>query len=668
MSTKKLLQAAAGSAGGDKVYVEDVFSTYLLGGTEAESGSSVTAINNGLDLSGEGGLVWIKRRDDAAYHRLFDTVRGNTKFVQSNSSAAESDLSYWDTVNVNGFNNNGFDFIGQSTTGITFASWTFRKQKGFFDVKEVTKSSGSNLVVDFSDLGSIGFVAAKYLGSQDWICWSKGMTSTHHLKFNQTDASSSGNYMTVSGTSVTLIDGAFSSGDSVIYAWADGDDSSAQIFGDDGDEAIIKTGSYTGNGSTPNATTEQNGPTVNLGFEPQWLLIKDSSAADDWYLFDTMRGFTSSFTGSGKNYLRPNLNSAEGTLSSSYAYLKITSTGFKITAGTGAIFNENGNEYIYMAIRRGPMKEPSAGTDVFQPIATSGDNPNTTTATFPWDTQFNTFTNTAYSGYNNQINDRLRGVGFLPSFTTTPHLTTANTDAQTVSSSYLALKGNGMDVDKSTGWGASSTTIFHNFRRYPKVFDVVVGKSDASGNVWNGTHNLGANIEFAIVKNTQSASTQWWTADLNLGKLFKLNSSDSGSSLGTDFTTTTTTFKAFDGYLENNENFVMYAFSTLAGISKCGSYSGTGTGTTVDVDCGFAAGARYILIKRSDSSGDWFVYDTARGIVSGDSPYILLNSTAGQVNTDYIDPLSSGFQVTTDAAVTSTLNVSGATYFFLAFA
>jgi hypothetical protein len=65
-------------------------------------------------------------------------------------------------------------------------------------------------------------------------------------------------------------------------------------------------------------------------------------------------------------------------------------------------------------------------------------------------------------------------------------------------------------------------------------------------------------------------------------------------------------------------------YSPPAGVSKVGSY--TGTGTTLSIDCGFTAGARFILIKRTDSTGDWYVWDTARGIIAGNDPYLLLNS------------------------------------------
>jgi hypothetical protein len=115
----------------------------------------------------------------------------------------------------------------------------------------------------------------------------------------------------------------------------------------------------------------------------------------------------------------------------------------------------------------------------------------------------------------------------------------------------------------------------------------------------------------------------------------------------------------------SGKDFISYHFATLAGVSKVGSY--TGTAATLNVDCGFSAGARFILIKRSDSTGDWYVYDSARGIVAGNDPYLLLNSTAAEVTgTDYIDPLSSGFTVTSSAP--AALNASGGTYIFLAIA
>jgi hypothetical protein len=112
---------------------------------------------------------------------------------------------------------------------------------------------------------------------------------------------------------------------------------------------------------------------------------------------------------------------------------------------------------------------------------------------------------------------------------------------------------------------------------------------------------------------------------------------------------------------------VAYLFATCAGVSKVGSY--TGTGTTLQIDCGFTGGARFVLIKRSQDgfSGDWYVWDSARGIVSGNDSYLLLNSTAAEVtNTDYIDTYSAGFEISSTAP--AAINASGGSFIFFAVA
>jgi hypothetical protein len=119
------------------------------------------------------------------------------------------------------------------------------------------------------------------------------------------------------------------------------------------------------------------------------------------------------------------------------------------------------------------------------------------------------------------------------------------------------------------------------------------------------------------------------------------------------------------GTNSSGQTYVAYLFSTVAGVSKVGSY--TGTGALQTVNCGFTGGARFVLIKRTDAGGDWWVYDSARGITSSDDPYLFINSTAAEVtNTNYVDTTGVGFQVT--AAAPAGLNANGGTYIFLAIA
>ena len=112
-------------------------------------------------------------------------------------------------------------------------------------------------------------------------------------------------------------------------------------------------------------------------------------------------------------------------------------------------------------------------------------------------------------------------------------------------------------------------------------------------------------------------------------------------------------------------SFINCLFATLLGISKVGSY--TGTGNAINVDCGFTSGARFVLIKRTDSNGNWVLFDSTRGIVSGNDPYLRPNST--QVETtdeDHIGPLNAGFTVSASSG--GDTNNSGASYIFLAIA
>ena len=106
MSVSKIVAAAASGVGGAGLDVDEVFSTHLYTG----DGSNGTAIVNGIDLAGEGGLVWRKKRSgDGSINDnvLVDTERGKTKFILSNSTAAEATSSN----SITSFNNNGFTIV-----------------------------------------------------------------------------------------------------------------------------------------------------------------------------------------------------------------------------------------------------------------------------------------------------------------------------------------------------------------------------------------------------------------------------------------------------------------------------------------------------------------------------------------------------------------------------
>jgi hypothetical protein len=125
------------------------------------------------------------------------------------------------------------------------------------------------------------------------------------------------------------------------------------------------------------------------------------------------------------------------------------------------------------------------------------------------------------------------------------------------------------------------------------------------------------------------------------------------------------TVGTFGGVNASGGTYVSYLFATCPGVSKVGSY--TGTGTTQQINCGFTAGSRFVLIKRTDYDGDWYVWDSARGIVAGNDPYLLLNSTAAEVtSTDYIDTAATGFEISSTAP--AAINANGGSFIFFAVA
>jgi hypothetical protein len=115
----------------------------------------------------------------------------------------------------------------------------------------------------------------------------------------------------------------------------------------------------------------------------------------------------------------------------------------------------------------------------------------------------------------------------------------------------------------------------------------------------------------------------------------------------------------------SSATYVAYLFATCPGVSKVGGY--TGTGATQTIDCGFTGGARFVLIKRTDDVDNWYYWDSARGIVAGNDPYLQLNLASAEVTgTDWVDTATTGFELSSTAP--AAINASGGTYIFLAIA
>ena len=631
-------------------FIENLFSTYLYTGT-----GSASTITNGIDISGKGGLVWGKARGGAEggyNHFLQDTVRGTGQTLCSNNTDGNTAVSTYITA----FNTTGFTLGTNGTVNnpaSTYVSWTFREQPKFFDVVTYT-GDGSALKTISHNLGSVPgcmIIKSTSSASWNWIVYHRSLGISQKIQLNLTDAavSENGNFGGTSPTSTQFSVGYNATNQSgtsyVAYLFAH----NAGGFGLTGTDNVISCGSVVGASQVE----------VNLGYEPQWILVKNASAAQDWWVVDNMRGLPVQDTSSAYNAanLRPNLADAETTGFS----IAPSSTGFKANVLTG------GQTYIYIAIRRGPMKVPTVGTTVYGAIsrAGTGTTATVTTGSFPPDL---TIIRGRDTGTSWRWGDRLRGTpNVLRSNLTNAELT-SESDLSSFNMNGFSLTGTGASLSNASG----ITYINYAIGRAPGFFDEVC--YTGNGSTQTITHNLGVAPELIIAKNRGQAGNNWPVlfnfTSTTLGYGF-LNTTTAENNQTYAYVgalasaPTSTTFSLVNSSSMNASGFgiVAYLFATCPGVSKVGSYNGTGT--TFTVDCGFTGGARFVFIKRSNSTSDWYVWDTVRGMVSGTDPSLLFNTTDAEVNANSIFTITTGFQVVSTAAG---INASGGTYIFLAIA
>jgi hypothetical protein len=175
-----------------------------------------------------------------------------------------------------------------------------------------------------------------------------------------------------------------------------------------------------------------------------------------------------------------------------------------------------------------------------------------------------------------------------------------------------------------------------------------------------------------IVKRRTGGGASWTTyvSDLGATKYLRVNNTNAAATSSGFWNDTAPTSSVFtvgsDADVNGSgEDYIAYLFATVAGVSKVGSY--TGNGSSQNIDCGFSNGARFVLIKKTDSSQDWVVFDSVRGIVSGNDPWIgLNNSDAETTGYDAVDPYSAGFSVGPD--VPGIVNANGSLFIFYAIA
>lgn len=631
-----MFAAQDGATPNDKLYVDDVFSTYLYTG----NGSTQT-INNGIDLAGKGGMVWTKDRDDAYSHAITDTVRGNTKVI--NSDLAQAEQTKTDAITA--FNSDGYALGADASwwwnkSTRRYVSWTFRKAARFFDVVTYTGNGVSGRTIAHSLGAAPGMLIVKCTsttGSWKFYHSQAGVI----MELNSTAASNvfTGGY--AAGTSASVFTLYQSSGD-ISAVNTDGATYVAYLFASDTSaDGLIQCGSF--------ATDGSGQATVTLGWEPQYVLVKPSSTSGDWRIIDSMRGWDTA----GYRYIRANTSAVEVTYGGGNG---LTATGFSY----GGVLSAT---HIYLAIRR-PNKPPTSGTQVYNAIARTGTGAAATVTGVGFAPD-SVLLHSRSGTTGGRWEDRLRGA-------TQELVAETNAIEAAVAESIKAFDMDGFSLGTDGDWNTNTATYINwCFKRAPGVFDIVC-YTGANQSI-TVAHNLTVSPEFILFCIRSSGG---WYVSTNFNDnsydrywFDQTNYSQTPYASYTAHTSRPTASSLFLGNYYSvsaaNTTYVAYLFATKAGISKVGSYTGNGSAQTIS--CGFTTGARFVLIKRADSTGDWYVWDTTRGIVAGNDSHLSLNSTAAEVTgDDSIDPDASGFIVNQVAA--TNVNVNTATYIFLAFA
>ena len=650
-----------------KTYVDDVFNVQAYIGT----GSSRT-ITNGIDLSTEGGLVWTKCRLGSSdmHHMLFDTERGVTKDLISSAQGAQGTSTNMVTAfNTNGYSLGNSGYVNENNS--TYSSWSFRKSPGFFDIVTYTGSSSARTISH--NLGSVpGAIFIKKLSGSDY--W-----AVYHRK---THASSPEDYYTKLNEEAPRIDdvnfwndtaptaSVFSLGDAgavnsdghtyIAYLFAHDD----QSFGEGGDQSIIKCGTIEGTGGGHEVFAD-------LGWEPQWILYKssthDASNHGSWFIFDAVRGLHYKADNESR-FLTANSNDREGYLGGydwSSAGLDITSTGFTPSSGNQRI-NRNNEHYIYIAIRRpdGYVGKPAdAGTDVLSIGTRSGSSSNALAAvnTFVDFSLIKNYSAGEYWAANARVMDNYT----LKANTNNSQLQGALPTSGNIWDrmlGHLVAGGNGA-TNSPTG-----NMVDYGWKRHAG-FDVVTFKGNSANR--QIAHSLNAVPQMIIVKQ-RTSSTNWevYHSGLNGGsnpEQYRIALTDSAetsdSTAWNNNAPTATHFSLGTNQNVNNndEDLIAFLFSSVSGISKVGVYAGSNSAQSISL--GFQP--RFVIIKNTANTDDWYVLDTLRGWASGDDKRLYLNQTSAQSDQDVGAPTSTGFDLTANVRA---FNQAGRYYIYYAHA
>jgi hypothetical protein len=580
-------------------------------------------------------LIWIKNRDSSSYpHVLTDSVRGNTKYLQSDSSSQELTT----TGGITSFDNNGFSLGndgyfngGASGANNKMVAWCFNAGEGaaatnndgtIASTVKANQDAGFS-IVKYTGNGTAGATIGHGLTSltpsliiwknldatSNWLVYSPLIGSDSewlylNLTSSKQDSGNTNEYPTnkVNPTSsVVTVNGSGSSNninisgqDTIMYCFAD-------IAG------YQKIGSYDGTGASGNM--------VETGFESAFILFKRTDSGDRWLMADNKRADALT---NMDDFLDAQDSAQEGTFGATNG-INFLSNGFSIST-TDGVLNGNGGTYIYLAIAADPDTTTPTVENSFDVVTYTGNGGTQEIATdFKPDLVWIKGRDT--SGKWNVLYDSIRGAtkmissnqadaeatyGSVTMDSNSFTLGSGFGDGNTNNENYVAWCWKAGDHDDSLPQinteGSIDSVVSVNAEA---GFSIVKWSADGSSNGQVG-HGLSATPELVITKSLSSSG--WWTLTTAIdGSLDYLRLDTTAAKVNTSGLTISSTTITNWGYA--SEDVIAYCFHSVTGYQKVGKYTGTGV-SGLEVSLSFSP--RFLLVKGVGATG-WILIDSQRG-------------------------------------------------------
>ena len=435
------------------------------------------------------------------------------------------------------------------------------------------------------------------------------------------------------------------------------------------------------------STSTGSALTIDTGFKPDWLWTKSRNQARSHELHDTSRG--------DNKRLKSDATTAEESYSN---YLAFTSTGATFGTNHNLGYHAGGTttgvSWAWKAGGTTPTKTykvvvVSDGGNKYR-FRNSGDTATFAQSAVTLDLQEGgTYifdqSDSSNSGHPLRFSETSNGSwGGGSEYTTgvTTSGTAGNAGAFTqitVSASaptlyYYCTQHSGMGGQVNTNTTHGQTNFDGSILSVSQVnttagFSIVTYTGTGSDNE-DYAHGLGASPELIIIK-ARDASTGWSVNHISKGMTsgyLQLQATSAFASASNNVkAVSSTTFRlGVDSWVNGSGvDFVGYFFKSIQGYSKFGSYTGNGNADGAFVYTGFKP--QWLMIKRTNDTGDWNIIDTTRDTINtGTNSYLYAHtSDAEQTGSAGFDILSNGFK---NRNTHSRANASGSNYIYMAFA